>query len=338
MGFSAKVGSFNIDTAKTAGQTQSVTSVGFTPKVVLFWWSGATGSSDAVTGEDIDMGFGAMSAADARWALYNGSDDANASSIAGRNLTDAGCILSCLNGFGGTEDGRADCASLDADGFTLTIDNQFSTALRVSYLALGGDDLTNVYVGSNARDADTGNHAVTGVGFQPDALIVVYSWNVIPGSANNAAIFSLGMATGSSNQGVVGWGSYGAQATTITYGYGYNGEVVGAMYNDAVAHRDAFVSFDADGFTLNQLEGTSTSALAFVCLKGGEYSVGDIVTGQMVMILQRRLDFSRLLFYLQVRTGHYRLRTRRQRMGGYQLAQQHRHRLVPCKQYRTKII
>ena len=50
MTYSTKVGSFNIDTTKTAGQTQAITGVGFTPKILLFWWSGTLASSDGARG------------------------------------------------------------------------------------------------------------------------------------------------------------------------------------------------------------------------------------------------------------------------------------------------
>ena len=37
--YSAFAGSFNIDSSVTAGNDQSITGVGFRPKIVLFWWS-----------------------------------------------------------------------------------------------------------------------------------------------------------------------------------------------------------------------------------------------------------------------------------------------------------
>ena len=71
-----------------------------------------------------------------------------------------------------TLDGIADFKSMDADGFTLTIDDQFAQDYRICYLALGGDDLTNVFIGNKAFPEATGNYDVTGVGFQPDAVLM----------------------------------------------------------------------------------------------------------------------------------------------------------------------
>jgi len=42
--------------------------------------------------------------------------------------------------------------------------------------------------------------------------------------------------------------------------------------------RNSFVSFDADGFTLNALEASAQRYFNFICLKGGQYSAGDITT------------------------------------------------------------
>jgi hypothetical protein len=176
---------------------------------------------------------------------------------------------------GSTTDGRADFSSFDADGFTIIIDDQFSADYRIDFLALGGADLTNAAAGLDARDGDTGNHSVTGVGFQPEALLTGFAWT---GDANSDhAVWSLGVATGASNLGVVAWNAVDNQGTSKTCGYGYDGETLAGPYGDIIYFRDSFVSFDADGFTLNQLEGTGQS-LVYVALAGGQYSVGDLTT------------------------------------------------------------
>lgn len=277
MAYSAIVGSFNLDTTKAAGQDQSVASVGFQPKIVLFWWSGSTGTADTVAGGNISPGFGAAISNASRFYVVGFSLDAAANSDT--SFAQGNDAAIAIYSAAGTVDGLADFKSMDADGFTLTIDKQFTLAGRVSYLALGGDDLTNVAIGSKQRDADTGNCAVTGVGFQPDA--VLFAMTGLSGTTGGAAnlFFSLGMATGASNQGVVAAASWDAKATSQAKGYGYNGEVIARVYsNNAVTCRDTFVQFDADGFTLNQLEGTTRYYYYYVALKGGQYSVGDILT------------------------------------------------------------
>jgi len=278
LAYSAKVGSFNIDTTKTPGQTQAITGVGFQPKVVLFWWSGSAASSDEVAGGTISSGFAAAISSTSRFCVLSISEDDQATSDCRRGQFDA--LLMRMYTDTATIDGVADFSSMDADGFTLTITDQFTVAYRISYLALGGTDLTNAYIGNKQRDADPGACSVTGVGFQPDAVILASAWLFNPNTTGNGEGISFGWATGSSNQGIVATASGHNQATSSTRGYGYNGEVAGFVlsYASSLFQRDSFVSFDADGFTLNQLEGTDQYYYHFLCLKGGQYAVGDLTT------------------------------------------------------------
>ena len=189
-----------------------------------------------------------------------------------------GCIGIQLTGTGVV--GEADFGSFDADGFTIIMDNQFEIALRISYLALGGDDLTNVYIGDLTTPTSAGNFSETGVGFQPDAII--FSSAGINGTSGTGTTFghSVGVATGSANQGTIMGFSRNGVTTTTTSGYGYNAELVAPRMNNSgdTLHRDAFVSMNADGFTLNHLEGSSAVVLFYIALKGGQYKVGELTT------------------------------------------------------------
>ena len=92
MGYSAYVGSFNIDSSVTAGNDQSVEGVGFQPKVVLFWWSGSTATSDSVSGGTFSYGFGVAISSSSRWNIVNVSEDGQATSDAGGGLFNTECI------------------------------------------------------------------------------------------------------------------------------------------------------------------------------------------------------------------------------------------------------
>ena len=135
MAYSAYAGSFNIDSSVTAGNDQSVTGVGFQGKVVLFWWSGGTSAGDEVAGGTIRYGFGAAASSSSRWytSCYS-VDGAAASDTSATSNTDAciGIIASPAS-----IDGEADFKQWDADGFTLTIDDQFTADYRISFLPRG---------------------------------------------------------------------------------------------------------------------------------------------------------------------------------------------------------
>ena len=274
MALSSYVGSFNIDSSITATNTQSVTGVGFQPKIVMFWWSGSNATSDSVAGGYINIGFGVMIDGSNRWACLGASDDAQATTQTLKFLSDAYCVASFPSAVA-TNLGLADYSSMDADGFTLIIDDQFSVDMRVSFLALGGDDLTNYKVDVVARGGSLGNNSYTGIGFQPDALITATSLQA-SGYADEGS-FCIGMATASDAQGVAAWGSDDNVSTTDAEGYGYNGEINAGFFGGGLGWRDAFVSFDADGFTVNHIENTGL-VFAYIALKGGQYLVGDLTT------------------------------------------------------------
>lgn len=276
MAYSAHVGSFNIDTSKTAGQDQSVTGVGFQPKIVLFWWSGSTAAIDTVAGGNIMPGFGAAIDSSSRRVYTAFSEDAAVTSNVFRDK-DNDAVVKLYTG-AASLDGIADFKSMDADGFTLTIDDQFTVDWRISYLALGGDDLTNVYIGDARQPNATGNYSITGVGFQPDALITFGAATYNMTETSNYFRFNLGWATGSGNQGVVAIDATDNSAKSVSRGYCYNGEFYGMAYAVDVGFRGSLVSLDADGFTANHLESTNQWYYFFIALKGGQYSVGELAT------------------------------------------------------------
>lgn len=272
MALSAKVGSFNLDTTKTAGQTQTITGVGFTPKALLLWWSGGDGAGDEVVGEDYSMGFGASDGT-TQLACITGSDDANAAGTYYSVGSHNNIIRISSNGTS-TSLGTFDWTSFNSDGFVLTCEVQATAAFRIHYLALGGDDLTNVDVGNFAMPTATGNFDITSLAFQPDAVIFLGGQSTTLAGANTNIVFNMGMATGASNQGVASIYGTGAAATINTTNYGYSGEVIATRNTE----RESFVTFLSNGFTLNHLEGTSARYVFFLALKGGRYSVGNLLT------------------------------------------------------------
>jgi len=274
MAYSAKVGSFNIDTAKTAGQTQSVSGLGFQPKIVLFWWSGSTATEDAVAGGNASIGFGAMIDATHRFCVAGASDDAVADSSSYRRQRADEVIAIYTEATTPTLNGILDASTLDSDGFTLIVDSQFTSAYRISYMALGGDDLTNVYIGNKVTPATIGEFDTTDAGFQPDAVIFAGQFQASVSVAGSSMYFGLGTATGASNQGTVMGRSYDAYATMATAGYGYNGECL----SRGETMRLTLVSMLSNGFTIDYIEGGSAFAFHYIALKGGQYQTGDIET------------------------------------------------------------
>lgn len=278
-GFSAKLGSFNVGTG-IVGTTVPVTGVGFQPDVVIFWWSGRTESTDTVSGVDHKRGFGVAVSPTDRRAVFSQSDDGAlvAATDAGHQADAAIGALTIT----GTIDGLADLQSMDAGGFTLVIDDQFATDLRVHYLALGGIDLTNAATGMLTEPASAGTQDIASVGFQPDAVILFSAMIGAdpPGTAVDSTMM-IGLAAGSSPANAV-WAAASNDGSdpTQTRSYSRAGESI-AFFDSGIAAMDGragVTSWLSNGFRLNWAEVGGSRRVHYLALKGGQYLVGDVLT------------------------------------------------------------
>lgn len=280
MAFSQKTGGF---AANTSTGNQSVTGIGFQPKAIIFYASNIT-AIGSLAGLSASYGV-ALSSSD-RFAAGYSSLDNQAASNSDLRLDNTKCVTLVNTTPAIIFD--ADFVSMDADGFTINITTTDASARIISYIAFGGSDLTNVDLNYFQSSAGIGSQAVTGVGFQPDALILLPSLNTAapPVMAGAAFGLNIGFAT-PNNQGqsnsVIGSGAnpqtgYRRQTTTLSVN---NGTSIGTIVNEG-----AVTSFDSDGYTINW----TVAAQRFVCilaLKGGTYKVGTItqpaVTGSQAI-------------------------------------------------------
>jgi len=277
----AKAGAFNIGTGG-AGTTVPVTGVGFQPKVVLYWWSGRTANTDSAGTANHQRGFGVGVSTTDRRAVCSQSRDnaANAVSDAAHRADAAICSLTTT----GAIDGLADHSSMDANGFTLVIDANFATDLRIHYVALGGSLLTDVATGMFTEPGATGNQDVTGLSFQPDA-VVLFSAMIgadPPGTAIDSTMM-LGFAAGAGNPNDIIWASGGSNdgtGTMRTASYSRAGESI-ALFNAPITLTNGRAEVDAwlaNGFSLNWNERAGSRRIHYLALKGGNYLVGDLLT------------------------------------------------------------
>src|SRR5215471_1213916 len=194
-----RVGTFTKSTNTSVPNDQAVTGVGFQPKVLLLFLLPQT-----ATGNSSDQAFGmgmCGSAADVQ-ASAQWSDDA-VSTTAAVFRAETKAIASAASS-GGTTVCLADLKSFDSDGFTLTwTRNDSSLAYEIFYIAIGGNDITNVKLHKPTAQSGTGNKDYTGVGFQPDIIFFFYPAGSGAGSlsANGANLnFGWGAAISSSKR------------------------------------------------------------------------------------------------------------------------------------------
>lgn len=264
MALSAFVGSFTVPSSTGA---KAVTGVGFQPKAVFFF--GQRMSADGATSNSPNgdmLRFAGMATS----SLAQGSVDTN-DDFSAVGLTASSQSTQCIRMRNAltVEQYKASFTSMDADGFTVGFSVANATAYVVNFLALGGTDLTNAKVISFSTATATGNQAVTGAGFQPDAVILIASETTLQVCGPTLSVF-----TGTSARG-----STSCQYDGTSVQYLRNDKVFAQPAgNGTTVRREAdLVSLDSDGFTVNwstvQAAGVTVFAL---CLKGGSFKAGSI--------------------------------------------------------------
>lgn len=248
----AAVGSLSVNSADVATTVYAVTGLGFAPKFLFVWWSGRPETGEAVGRRDLVYGFGMASGASARRCVVGFTDDNVATSDVGRMLrTDA--IMSEIDGSQLT--GLLDVNSFGSDGFELIVDDQFVANHRLHWLAIGGNTFSSV-VKSESVTGGTGNQSFTGYGADGVGYVAGSINHNTPNAWQAGDALSIGMATGTGNRHVCGRVSEDASIGQSSAKYGFTGEMMAGLAMPAtVFARADHVQFDADGFTINKIDG-----------------------------------------------------------------------------------
>lgn len=269
MTFFSKVGSFQTGTGTS---NIVVTGLGFQPTIVFLLGTVAT-VSDTIT-DVAAKSFGAFTGSTAR-VCVGSTDDGAATNHSDSAVRGDSCLAMLT---GAATDGLLDCISMDSDGFTVKPSDAFIGNYVVTYLALGGTELTNAKVGTWTPAAATGHQSITGVGFQPDVVILAGSASATALNANaTVGRFSLGWMTAAA-QATAADGMQTGVSTSTTAGITSTGRAL-SMKNsggNTVNSDWDFVSLDADGFTLNRDTGTSQPPSIYIALKGCKVFGGTI--------------------------------------------------------------
>ncbi len=273
MALSTKAGNFALNTSTG---NQAVTGIGFQPEIVLLF--GSMNTADGVV-VDFNLVIGAATSSTARGHVSINDEDGQGTSDSSRTIFTNSCLRMLAPGSASSYLVIADFVSMNADGFTINISTAPGSAYRIGYLALAGSDLTSVKVGSFTTPVSTGNNATTGVGFQPDAVLLFSNGDVLETDTNSVA-FGFGFAVSASERAWTSLATPRSKVTTETYRRQGTDGCIAYLDHDGSSlevHAD-FVSFDADGFTLNFDTTTSGDGVIYVALKGGQYAVGDLLT------------------------------------------------------------
>lgn len=162
--------------------------------------------------------------------------------------------------------------------FVITWNTTPSSAYEVSYILIGGTDITNVKFGKTNTPGAVQSSSVTGIGFKGDAIFIIHQNNTAANEGTNAqGDNGIGFAASSSKR----W----AWAGTVNDAQSSSANVKGQSYISAsnviisnhvgtIQTVADFTSFDSDGFTLNFTTSSFVHEYLYLVIKGGSWDAG----------------------------------------------------------------
>jgi len=276
------------------GTLQAITGVGFQPKALIFFYGGSASVVNQDVSVDAHAGFGFAVSPTKRGATGTYAEDNVSTMNTAVAIRNDCCLLQVAVG-GVVTNGRWDLASMDADGFTLIVDEDPTLApRRVTVICLGGDDITDVDLGALASPAVPGNQDVSGLAFQPDIVFFAATGQAGPLPDDDTfARCCIGVGKDSAEQGVL-WGSAeDATADSTTRSYAAVDACLFMRSNAGLGQRAVFVQPNVDGFRLNWTHADTSLPVLFLAIKGGSWRVGNALTATSVSnIVQSGFGFA----------------------------------------------
>lgn len=169
MALSVKAGTI---AARTTTGSQGYTGIGFTPKALILFVTNRT--STGVTTSINQIGYGFSSASASRAVAITSRNGGTSTGNIDEESRMAAAAITMLNTFGSLHL-EATLTSFDSDGFTLNFTTVTGSANLIGYIALGGSDLTDVWVGDFLTGTSTGDVDVTSPGFAPDVVVAAHT-------------------------------------------------------------------------------------------------------------------------------------------------------------------
>jgi hypothetical protein len=257
MALEIATGSFQLRSG-TGNQTVNISPTLTNIKAILFWWTRAT--ADATFTADMAGGFGACvntGGTPQQGNIAWWDDDNVGTTDAGLRKSITHVMHNLANGSSGYNN-SATISSFGTSSFVINVDLNDDVNLPIiHYKCLGGSDITNAYFGEFAGPSTgvTGNHALTGVGFQGD-LGVFFGANFTGAGSQTASdlTFWLGAAHSASEEAALSmWLDDNTTSANRAESYISDSKCV-AMPNAGNVRLENignFVSWDSDGFTIN---------------------------------------------------------------------------------------
>jgi hypothetical protein len=256
-----KAGQFTLNTGTG---NQAITGLGFTPKAVIFWTNAIVPVSSV---NEVRYCFGVATSSTQRWCMHS-SYNGGTNGFADHQFMST----RCLNNRDATTDTvqyQADFVSMDSDGFTINVTT--GQAVVVNYLAIGGSGVS-AKAGTFDQPTGTGNFATTGVGFAPKAVLFgvgpLTNNELLTGNGSQ----TLGMASGTSNFGCASVNIFTTPSQANSFINSTRRLIAPINQSGAEDSKSTLVSFDADGWTNNFVQGVPTTTRVGYLALGGSVS------------------------------------------------------------------
>ena len=267
-----KVGTFQI-TAAVIGTQIPVTGIGFLPDAVFFRWTGVGAAAWGPGRAELSEGFGYILNNGERGCMSSYAQDNADPYNTGSGLWNSYAIVR-QTGTGATV-GRADFHSMNADGFTLIIDEQFGLEITVSYTAIFGKRFKVIEL---TEPGAIGVQAYTGASFQPDFAMFLAADVAAYDTMVTDTRWGMGAASGTGADNNFTWSLYedsGAGVAT-TKAYCRRTECLSLTIGTPIM-RAKLNGFISDGFELDWLERSGARKVLAV-VSDGRWYVGNDVT------------------------------------------------------------
>jgi hypothetical protein len=270
------VGTVTVASGSTANI--AVTGLAEQPSVLFLFGTRATAAGQVSHGV---VAVGAFTGTTSRWAHGAGIEGGEFFHDHGSwTRDDCGFVMPQFLDPQSATEGRLDLVSFNSDGFTLAVDQAFDGNYELAYVAFAGADVTNAACGvTQTPSGAAGNFSITSLAFQPNFLLTAYGYDASPAinAVNATFAIGLGVATGSSNQVCVGAHARNTDPQD-SHGVVATDAVVKQTVNNAntIGLELGFVSFNANGFTLNKVTPTGGGQTYF-CWLAVEFATAPVV-------------------------------------------------------------
>ena len=243
---------------------------GIPPKVVWVWMTGQASAGNGA--DDIVFSYGVAISTTNRCYIAGRSNTGVATTVCStRQAKDVICAELNTSG-AATTVGRLDVNDMSTNGqVTLRVTTQFAASYTITVAARGGTDLTNVALFEKVPGAGSVN--ITDPGFIPDYVETISAGGntALPYADTARMTFSIGRSMpNSATNHVVSGTALDNLATSNTVRYGFEGECMAWSSNaSTITFRGAITGPVANGFVWNNIEGSGSRTLMFLCTKGG---------------------------------------------------------------------